>query len=360
MTGCYDIRAAARSRCAARAPTRCRPGPYRGAGRPEAAYLLELTVDRAARELGLEPAELRRRNLIRSFPYRSALGWTYDSGDYARCLDRALELRSSARARTAGRAPGVAMYVERAGGNWESARVSVGSDGRVVAQSGSSPARPGTRDDVCADRGGSPGDRSRRCRAFGDSARSRASGRSPAARSPWAARRWCRRASGSWSRGHGRSRAAARTAGSRRSSAVGTRVGRAGRSRRSRWVEAAPAGLEAEARFESDLVFGSGAYARRWSRSSARPARCTVRRLAAVDDAGTIVNPLLAEGQVHGGIVQGLGAVLMEEAVHDVDGQPRNASFIEYSLPSAVEVPPIATAFVETPSPNLAGHGRRL
>jgi len=78
----------------------------------------------------------------------------------------------------------------------------------------------------------------------------------------------------------------------------------------------------------------------------------SVKRVAAVDDAGTIINPLLAEGQVHGGIVQGLGAVLMEEAVHDADGQLRNASFVEYSLPGAAEVPPIATAFVESPSPH--------
>ena len=136
MTGCYDIPVAAVSVRGARTdkvPT----GPYRGAGRPEGAYLLELTVDRAARELGLEPAELRRRNLIRSFPHRSALGWTYDSGDYERCLDRALELVQPERGPLVG--TGVAMYVERAGGNWESAHVSVAGDGRVIARSGSCP-----------------------------------------------------------------------------------------------------------------------------------------------------------------------------------------------------------------------------
>ena len=110
------------------------------------------------------------------------------------------------------------------------------------------------------------------------------------------------------------------------------------------------AGLEAEARFESDLVFGSGAYA-----AVVEIERDTgalkVRRLAAVDDAGTIINPLLAEGQVVGGAVQGLGAVLTEEAVYDGEGQLRNASFVEYGLPSAVEVPPIASDFVQTPSP---------
>ena len=74
-------------------------------------------------------------------------------------------------------------------------------------------------------------------------------------------------------------------------------------------------------------------------------------RLAAVDDAGTILNPLLAEGQVLGGIVQGLGAVLVEEAVFDEYGQPRSASFADYSLLTAVELPPIETRFVQTPSP---------
>jgi carbon-monoxide dehydrogenase large subunit len=96
--------------------------------------------------------------------------------------------------------------------------------------------------------------------------------------------------------------------------------------------------------------FSSGAYAAvvEIERASGR---LRVLRLAAVDDAGTIVNPLLAEGQVIGGAVQGLGASLVEEMVHDEIGQPRTASFADYSLITSAEVPPIATAFVETPSP---------
>jgi carbon-monoxide dehydrogenase large subunit len=109
--------------------------------------------------------------------------------------------------------------------------------------------------------------------------------------------------------------------------------------------------LEAEARFESDLVFGSGAYAA-VVEIERETGALTVRRLAAIDDAGTIINPLLAEGQVLGGVVQGLGAVLSEEAAYDADGQLRNASFVEYSLPGATEQPPILTAFVQTPTPN--------
>jgi carbon-monoxide dehydrogenase large subunit len=116
-------------------------------------------------------------------------------------------------------------------------------------------------------------------------------------------------------------------------------------------IAAAAGGLDAEVRFASDLVFGSGAYAA-VVEIDRETGSLIVRRLAAVDDAGTIINPLLAEGQVLGGAVQGLGAVLMEEAVYDADGQMRGASFAEYSLPGAVEVPPIATEFVQTPSPN--------
>jgi carbon-monoxide dehydrogenase large subunit len=356
MTGCYEIPAAAVWVSGARTdkvPT----GPYRGAGRPEAAYLLELTVDRAARELGLDPVELRRRNLVRSFPYRSALGWTYDSGDYARCLDRALELvggsgaRASDRRRLVGR--GVAMYVERAGGNWESARVRVEPDGRVVARSGSTPHGQGhetTFAQIVAERlGVEVGDVELR---FGDShdvppgvgtyaSRSVAMGGSALVQAieavlaqadavaaellGWPVDR-VMRLRGGWS-----------GPGSRVVSLVE--------------VAAAAGGLEAEARFESDLVFGSGAYGAVVEIERDTGA-LTVRRLTAVDDAGMIINPLLAEGQVHGGVVQGLGAVLMEEVVYDAGGQLRNAAFTEYSLPGAAEVPPIVTAFVQTPSPN--------
>ncbi len=341
MTGCYDIPAAAVTVCGARTdkvPT----GPYRGAGRPEGAYLLELTVDRAARELGLEPAELRRRNLIRSFPHRSALGWTYDSGDYERCLDRALELAQPERGPLLG--TGVAMYVERAGGNWESARVSVGSDGRVIAQSGSCPHGQGhetTFAQIVADRLGiDPGDVELR---FGEipgvgtyASRSVAMGGSALVQ---ASERLLESAT----------RVAARRLDCRVEEVSRTGRAWAAGGRTVSWIEAA-AGLEAEARFESDLVFGSGAYAA-VVEIERETGALTVRRLAAVDDAGTIVNPLLAEGQVAGGAVQGLGAVLMEEVVHDADGQPRNASFVEYGLPSAVEVPPIASDFVQTPTP---------
>ena len=109
-------------------------------------------------------------------------------------------------------------------------------------------------------------------------------------------------------------------------------------------------GLSATGRFSSPQVFSSGAYVATVEIERAT-GRMRVRQIVAVDDAGTIVNPLLAEGQVYGGVVQALGECLSEEMVYDESGQPRTASFADYSLPTAVEVPPIRAAFVETPSP---------
>jgi aerobic carbon-monoxide dehydrogenase large subunit len=329
MTGCYDIPVAAVSVRGARTdkvPT----GPYRGAGRPEAAYVLERTVDAAARRLEIDPIELRRRNLIRSFPHCSALGYTYDSGDYERCLDLAVELVGPEPDGRGVFGTGVAMYVERAGGQWESARMSVGADGRVIARSGSTPHGQGhdtTFAQIVADRLGVDVDDVEM--RFGDTAEV------PPGVGTFGSR----------------SVAVGGAALVRAADQILEQAGRGPEAATLAQAAAAAGGLEAEVRFESEPVFGSGAYAAVVEIDSETGA-LAVRRLAAVDDAGTIINPLLAEGQVLGGVVQGLGAVLTEEAVHDVDGQPRNASFVDYSLPSAVEVPPIVTAFVESPSPH--------
>jgi carbon-monoxide dehydrogenase large subunit len=109
-------------------------------------------------------------------------------------------------------------------------------------------------------------------------------------------------------------------------------------------------GDEAEARFESGLLFSSGAYVAVVEIDPATGV-VTLHRLAAVDDAGRIVNPLLAEGQVIGATAQGLGQALVEEAVYDEDGQLVTASFADYGLLTAWEVPEIVSDFVETPSP---------
>jgi aerobic carbon-monoxide dehydrogenase large subunit len=309
MAGCYDIAAADVEVVGART-NKVPTGPCRGAGRPEAAFMLERTVDAAARELGLDPVELRRRNVITEFPHRTPLGWTYDSGDYARCLATAIELVGEPPpGRRVGR--GVALYVERAGGQWESADMTIEADGRVIVRSGSFPHGQGhdtTFAQIVADRLGVPMEDV--VLVFGDSAEV------PGGVGTFA----------------GRSVAMG-------GSAVAVAADRLRAGERSVSV-----------RFESDMVFGSGAYAA-LVEIDEDTGELTVHRIAAVDDAGSIINPLLAEGQVLGGTVQGLGAVLTEEIAHDEQGQPLSASFASYALLSAAEQPPIVTAFVESPSP---------
>jgi aerobic carbon-monoxide dehydrogenase large subunit len=355
MCGCYDIPAAeveVRGVQTNKVPT----GPYRGAGRPEAAYFLERAVDDAARASGIDPVELRRRNLITAFPHRSPLGWTYDSGDYHRCLDLALELIEPGRGRVNGggkrlRGTGVAMYVERAGGRFEAAQAALEADGRLRVRSSTSPHGQGhatTFAQIVADR--VPVDPGDVVFEFGDSAsvpagvgtfasRSVAMGGSAVAQAAEELRARCLNAAAAllgadpeelvWDRD------GFHTAGGRPLSPA--ELARHGR-------------IEASVRFESGLVFSSGAYA---ATVEIDPATGILRvlRVAAVDDAGTIINPLLAEGQVLGGTVQGLGECLTEEATFDEEAQPTSASFADYSLLTAAEVPPIDAAFVESPSP---------
>jgi carbon-monoxide dehydrogenase large subunit len=332
MCGVYDIRAAD-VELVGRRTNKVPTGPYRGAGRPEAAYFLETTVDVAARELGMDALELRRRNLVREFPYETALGWTYDSGDYARCLDLAEELvrpeRHADDATVAG--TGFGMYVERAGGMFETAQAELLPDGRLLVRSGSSPHGQGhetTFAQLAADRMGVGledvelrfGDSKEVPRGVGTFAsRSVAMGGSAVVQAIDALKEKC--------------------------AAVA-----AGRTMSLRELAEAEPGLSASARFESDLVFSSGAYGAVVEIERAT-GRLRVLRLVAVDDAGTIVNPLLAEGQVVGGSAQGLGQCLVEEAVYDEEGNPTFASFVGYSLLTAAEMPPVETAFVESPSP---------
>jgi carbon-monoxide dehydrogenase large subunit len=347
LTGCYAIPAAEVSVVGAqthRVPT----GPYRGAGRPDAAYLLERLVDDAARAIGIDRIELRRRNLVRSFPYRNPMGYEYDSGDYERCLDAVLELCERAEPsgdRLSG--TGLALFVERAGGAWESAEVEVVEEDTVIVRSSSSPHGQGhetTFAQIAAERIGVPLDRIEL--RFGEvpgvgtfGSRSVAMAGSAVA---VAVDRLIER---------GRELAAQLFGVT--PADVSYEAGRfaaAGRALSLGEVAAAAPPLCASARFESDLVFSSGAYAAvvEVDRSTGRP---EVVRVVAVDDAGTVINPLLARGQVIGGAVQGLGECLLEEVIYDETGQLRNATLMDYTLPSAADIPPIVTEEVVTPSP---------
>jgi aerobic carbon-monoxide dehydrogenase large subunit len=354
MCGVYDVQVAdveVLGRRTNKVPT----GPYRGAGRPEAAYFVECTIDVAARELGIDPLALRRRNLIRDLPYETALGWTYDSGDYARCLDLAEELVTPERRADAARVVGTGfgMYVERAGGQFETAEAELLPNGRLLVRSGSSPHGQGhdtTFAQVAAEcfRVGLEdvelrfGDSKEVPRGVGTFAsRSVAMGGSAVLQAVDSLKRKCLSvAAGLLEAGEDELEWGE---GGRVSAPDGRMVSL-------RDVADASPGLRAAARFESDLVFSSGAYGAVVEIERAT-GRLRVLRLVAVDDAGTIVNPLLAEGQVIGGTAQGLGQCLVEEAAYDDEGNPTFASFVGYSLLTAAEMPPVVAEFVETPSP---------
>jgi carbon-monoxide dehydrogenase large subunit len=362
LCGAYDIPAAEVTVTGAlthKVPT----GPYRGAGRPEGNYFVERAVDDAARTLGIDPVELRRRNLVRSFPHRSPLGLPHDSGDYERCMDRALDLVQPER-RADDRVlvgTGVGLYVERSGGAFESADVTVEPSGRVVVRSSTSPHGQGhdtTFAQIVADRlGVDPGDVAMR---FGDSAvvprgtgtfgsRSTQMGGSAIvvaldkviarAREIAAHQLGGEPGDVAWEDGElalGDERMSLREVAA------------------AAWSPRLPPGVElglqASGRFSSDISLSSGAHAAVVEIERAT-GRLSVLRYAAVDDAGTIVNPLLVHGQVVGGIVQGLGQTLTEEVVHDELGQVQSASLLDYSLPTAAEIPPLRLEEVQTPSP---------
>jgi len=363
LTGCYQIPAAA-IEVVGKRTNKVPTGPYRGAGRPDAAYLLERLVDDAARQLGENRIELRRRNLIRSFPHSTPLGLSYDSGDYERCLDTAIALLDEARPEEPPGVwgSGIALYVERAAGQWESATATLEADGRVVIASSATPHGQGhemTFAQIAADRLGV--EHERIALRFGDSdlvppgvgtfgSRSTAVAGSAIVlaldrlveQARTLAAGVLGAAPGRVEFARGRFIAGGRSLGW---SDLAAHVHRA---------ESLPPGVQpallASARFDSERVFASGAYAAR-VRIDPETGQLTVTRLVAVDDAGTIINPLLARGQIVGGAAQGLGECVIEEAVYDQEGQLRTASFLDYGLLSAEGMPEVLIGEVATPSP---------
>jgi len=377
LTGAYDIPNASVELIGV-ATNKVPTGPYRGAGRPEAAYIVERMVDLAARELGMDPAEIRRRNFIPPdrFPYRTPLGFTYDSGHYGRALDRALALaeyerwrREQARAREEGRFLGIglAVYVERAGAQlWESASVRVEPGGRVVVRTGSSPHGQGHEttfaqitaealqvdpeavvvehgDSAVVPRGvGTFGSRST---TIGGSAVWIAVEKIKAKAVKIAAH-LLEASEGdiSWENG----RLFVRGAPDR---ALTLAQVASAAYQPGRLPPGMEMGLEASAYFSlPGPVFPFGAYVA-VVEVERETGEVHVLKVVAVDDAGRIVNPLLAEGQVIGATVQGLGQALVEEAVYDASGQLLTGTFADYGILRAAQVPEVVTDFLETPSP---------
>ena len=351
---------------------------YRGAGRPEACFVIERLMDTAARALDLDPAEIRRRNFIPAagFPFRTATGQVYDSGDYHLALDRALQAadysrlrREQGERRERGEIVGIGLcsYVEPCALGWESGSIKVERSGRVTAITGSSAHGQGhetTFAQIVADHlGVTPddvlvvhGDTRSGPEGFGTfGSRSVALGGSALARVAVDVREKARRI-------------AAQLLEAAAADVVGAPGGFqvAGvPQRRVTWREVAVAayagghglpagespGLEATVYFQPEAevwTFGAVLCA---VRIEAETGRLAIERLVWVDDAGTVINPLLAEGQLHGSLAQGLGQALSEAIVYDRDGQLLTGTLMDYAIPRADEVPPVVIEKTCTPSP---------
>jgi carbon-monoxide dehydrogenase large subunit len=314
---------------------------YRGAGRPEATFAIERAMDILARRLGLDPAELRRRNFIRQFPYRTPTGREYDSGDYATALDRALDAigydkvrDEQRRRRRAGGAPlgiGIASYVERSGGppgSEEYGSVEIQPNGSVVARSGSTctgQAHPTVFPQVVASALDVPVDR---VTLIQNDTREVADG-------------FASFGSRSLQVGGGALWLAAKRLVAQ-AQALGTDVTELAR-------RAGP--LRAEERFRPPQSFPFGTYAA-VVEIDTELGGVTIRALVAVDDYGVVVNPMVVDGQGYGSIAQGLGQALYEEARYGPDGSPGAETLLDYLLPTAAEMPPVTLGETVTPNPN--------
>jgi aerobic carbon-monoxide dehydrogenase large subunit len=343
-------------------------GAYRGAGRPEATAAIERAMDLFAAEIGMDPAEVRKRNVVApdKFPFTTKGGAVYDTGEYAKAIDRVLEAAGYAelRAEQAARRErgdavqlgiGVSAYVEITGGGEfrEDASVEVHADGTVTVLTGTSPHGQGHATAwamLASEHLGIPlekitvkhGDTDLIPRGVG-------------------------------------------TMGSRSLQTGGVAVYQAAgqlveiaKQRAADLLEASVEDLEvvdgrvtvkgtgtgvdlaelaAKEQLRVDTAFDSGAATFPFGAHVAvvevdvESGKAVVDRIVTVDDAGPVLNPLLAEGQRHGGIAQGISQALLEEVVYDADGNPLTATFADYGFPSAAELPSFTLVNMETPTP---------
>lgn len=372
-TGVYDIPSVevwSKSVATNTTPT----GAYRGAGRPEASAALERAVDLFADAAGLDPAEVRRRNFVRpdAFPFTTPTGTTYDSGDYEGSLDRALraagydELRAEQARRRAAGDPrlmgiGIATYVEITGAGLgsEYGSVEVLPDGSARVVTGSNPYGQGhitSWSMLVSNQTGIPLDRIDV--VYGDTDLVPTGETTGGSRS-------------------------LQIAGSAVFDATNKLIDLA-RARAAELLEANPVDIVLDTETARFHVAGTPAVSVGWSEigatSTTQPlfalsdftasgptfpfgthiavvevdsetGKVELRRIIACDDAGTILNPLLVDGQVHGGLAQGISQALFEEVRYDEDGNPLSTTLLDYLMPSAAEFPMFERIEMETPSP---------
>jgi carbon-monoxide dehydrogenase large subunit len=350
---------------------------YRGAGRPEATYQLERVIDKAARELGVDPIELRRQNFVTEFPYATPVAVEYDTGDYNATMDKLADIAdlSGFEARLAEskkngklRGLGVNCYIEACGiapsnlvgqlgaraGLYESATVRVNATGGLTVMTGSHShgqghetafpqviaemigIDPSMVEIVHGDTANTPmgmGTYGSRSLAVGGSAMVRATekiinkAKKIAAHLLEASEGDIELKDGAFS-----------VAGTDKSVAWGD-VTLAAYVPHNYPLEEIEPGLEETAFYDpANFTYPAGAYACEVE-VDPETGKVTIERFAAADDFGNVVNPMIVEGQVHGGLAQGIGQALLEGCAYDEDGQLLTGSYMDYAMPRADDVP---------------------
>lgn len=349
---------------------------YRGAGRPEASYLLERTLETAARELGVSPADLRRQNFVKEFPHQTPVIMAYDSGDFATNQDAAMKAadyagfearRSEAASRGKLRGIGMSSYIEACGiapsaavgslgagvGLWESAEVRVNPVGTVEVLTGSHSHGQGhetTFAQLINDRFGLPADNVQIVHGDTDKvqfgmgtygSRSGAVGMSAIvkaldkveAKAKKIAAHMLEADEGDIVIENGE----VKVAGTDKT--LGWHEVCLGAYTAHNLPEGMEPGLKEGAFYDpANFTFPAGCYI---CEVEVDPdtGKTEIVQFVASDDFGTIINPMIVEGQVHGGVAQGIGQALLEEAVYDDSGQLLTGSYMDYTMPRADDVP---------------------
>ena len=366
----------------------------RGAGRPEATYWIELMMDKLAAKLGMDPLELRRKNFIRKdeFPFTTALGITYDSGDYEGALDRLLEHfdldafrreQHELRERGTYRGVGFSTYVEVCGlapsravgpqgvglqaAYWESAMVRVHPSGSATVFTGASPHGQGHDTgfaQIAADRLGiNPqrievihGDTDQGPWGWGTyGSRSLAVGGEAVARAALKVQEKAKRICAALLEAAPEDIELAdgkyRVRGSPDKFKTMAEIAGAAHIPPQELPTDIEPGLEETSMYDPEnFVFPFGAHACVVD-VDVDTGKVRVVRYVAVDDCGPAINPILIDGQIHGGITHAIGQALYEQVVYDEDGQLVTGTFVDYAMPTAAELPNFETDRTETPSP---------
>jgi carbon-monoxide dehydrogenase large subunit len=386
MPGPYDFR---HYECRARGVTTntCTMAAYRGVSRPIITFTLERLMDKAAAAFAIDPIDIRRRNLIDKFPYTSAMGLVYDEASYKQTLEMAVEAADvpafrarQKQARAQGRHLGIgfATFSERTGygspafaargmeivPGWETVILTVDPSGFVEARIGSSPHGQGLRTtlaQIVADElGVTPdlikvvhGDTDRAPYGWGTFA-SRSlviSGGATLIAAQKVRAKLIKIASHLLEAAPGDivlEGGAARVAGTDRAVPI-AKLAREAYTQTHRFNGEIEPGLTEQGTYDPPGTFSNACHVA-IVEVDVETGRTTIEKYLVAEDAGRIINPMIAEGQVHGGIAQGIGNALLEEIVYDESGGILTANLADYMPPTAREIPPIELHHLETPS----------